>query len=44
MTNELAIARFKRLPQRYDDVWQGGLVRLPMWIEQGPDSRPYRRR
>jgi len=44
VTNELAIARFKRLPQRSDDVWQGGLVRLPMWIEQGPDGRPYRPR
>ena len=34
--------RFRRLPQRSDDEWQGGLVRMPMWIERGPDGRPYR--
>jgi tetratricopeptide (TPR) repeat protein len=26
------------------DVWQGGLVSLPYWIEQGPDGTPYRPR
>src|SRR5437879_1305829 len=25
--------RFKRLPQQRGMIWQGGLVRLPMWLE-----------
>jgi tetratricopeptide (TPR) repeat protein len=24
------------------EVWQGGLVRMPAWIEQEPDGKPYR--
>lgn len=38
----LLITRFMQLPRRPDEVWQGGLVRLPAWIEDGPDGRPYR--
>ena len=41
----IALGRFKRLPQRASEVWQGGIVRLPMWVENpadpsGPPWRP----
>ncbi len=41
----LALGRFKQLPQRTSEVWQGGLVRLPAWIDHptdpaGEPSRP----
>ena len=36
------IRRFLELPRVAGDVWQGGLVPLPFWIEQGPGGRPYR--
>jgi len=32
--------RLKRLPQQVKDTWQGGLTRIPMWIEE--DDEPYR--
>ena len=32
------IERFKRLPRRTHDVWQGGLVRARTWVED-PDGR-----
>lgn len=40
-----ALTRFKRLPQRAGEVWQGGIVRFPMWVDnqtdpQGPPFRP----
>jgi tetratricopeptide (TPR) repeat protein len=38
----LLIARFAQLPRNSAEVWQGGLVRLPAWVENGPDGRPYR--
>jgi tetratricopeptide (TPR) repeat protein len=40
----LALGRYKQLPQRAGEVWQGGLVRLPMWIAHAtdPDGEPYR--
>ena len=38
----LSIERFKRLPRRSDDRWQGGLARLPIRIERGPHGKPYR--
>ena len=40
----LALGRFARLPQRTHEVWQGGLVRLPMWIDHptDPTGPPYR--
>ena len=40
----LALGRFKQLPQRTSEVWQGGLVRLPMWIDNpaNPEGVPYR--
>jgi tetratricopeptide (TPR) repeat protein len=34
----LVIDRFKRLPRRSSDVWQGGLVRARTWVEE-PDGR-----
>src|SRR6266508_4784428 len=33
----LVIDRFKRLPRRSSDVWQGGLVRARTWVEE-PDG------
>ncbi len=36
------LERFKRLPRRSEDRWQGGLVRLLTWIERGPEGKPYR--
>lgn len=40
----LALGRFKQLPQRRAEVWQGGLVRLPAWIDHptDPEGQPYR--
>jgi len=38
----LLIARFAQLPKSSAEVWQGGLVRLPVWVEKGPDGRPFR--
>jgi tetratricopeptide (TPR) repeat protein len=32
------IDRFRRLPRRSSDVWQGGLVRARTWVEE-PDGR-----
>jgi hypothetical protein len=33
----LALGRFKRLPQRTVEVWQGGIVRFPMWVDNQTD-------
>jgi tetratricopeptide (TPR) repeat protein len=40
----IALGRFKQLPQRSNEVWQGGLVKLPAWIDNpdNPDGPPYR--
>ncbi|MBI4607856.1 MAG: tetratricopeptide repeat protein [Candidatus Rokubacteria bacterium] len=40
--SSLIVERFKRLPRLSDDRWQGGLARLPSWIERGPEGKPYR--
>ena len=40
----LELARYKRLAVRSSDVWQGGVVRLPMWIQEKDDDPPYRPR
>ena len=39
----LALSRFKRLPQRAGEVWQGDIVRFPMWVEHqtDPDGPPF---
>jgi tetratricopeptide (TPR) repeat protein len=36
------LARFARLPRNPAEVWQGGAVRIPAWVENGPDGKPYR--
>lgn len=40
----LALGRFKQLPQRSTEVWQGGLVKLPVWIDDpdDPEAPPHR--
>lgn len=38
----VTIERFRRLPRDGGERWQGGLVRLPGWVEEGPDGKPYR--
>jgi hypothetical protein len=43
-TPPLRIERFGRLPRNASETWQGGIVRLPTWVEKGPDGRPYRPR
>jgi len=35
------IERLKRLPQRSKETWQGGLAKLPMWVQER-DQEPYR--
>ena len=35
------IERLKQVPQQKNDVWQGGLVRLPMWA-RNESGKPYR--
>lgn len=39
-----ALGRFKQVPQRTSEVWQGGLVPLPAWIDHPTDrdGEPYR--
>lgn len=41
-TPGLDVARYKRLAIRSADTWQGGLFRLPMWIQEHDDDPPYR--
>ncbi len=36
------LARFARLPRNPAEAWQGGMVRMPAWVEKGPDGKPYR--
>jgi len=36
------LVRFARLPRNPAEVWQGGIVRMPAWVEKGPDGKPYR--
>lgn len=39
--DEIRIKRLKALPRQGDEVWQGGLVRMPVWVTgEGPE--PYR--
>ncbi len=38
----LDVARYKRLAVRSTETWQGGLFRLPMWIQEHDDDPPYR--
>jgi tetratricopeptide (TPR) repeat protein len=36
------LTRFARLPRNPAEVWQGGIVRMPAWVEKGPNGKPYR--
>jgi tetratricopeptide (TPR) repeat protein len=36
------LSRFGRLPRNPAEVWQGGAVRIPAWVEKGPGGKPYR--
>jgi tetratricopeptide (TPR) repeat protein len=36
------IGRFRRTPALRHEVWQGGVVRLPVWIEPADGSEPFR--
>ena len=40
----LALGRFKQLAQRSNEVWQGAIVRFPMWVtnEADPEGPPLR--
>jgi tetratricopeptide (TPR) repeat protein len=40
----LAFGRFKQLSQRTDETWQGGLVRLPVWVDHPTEAEgePFR--
>lgn len=40
--DDLALRRFLRLPQRANDVWQGGLMRMPTWIKEDDQAAPWR--
>lgn len=35
-------ARFAKLPKVAGEVWQGGLVRVPTWVQDAPDKKLYR--
>ncbi|MBM4018723.1 MAG: hypothetical protein FJ288_10415 [Planctomycetes bacterium] len=37
----LHLERLKRLPQRANETWQGGIVRMPAWVT-GDGPRPFR--
>lgn len=37
----LLVERLKRLPQSEGEIWQGGLVRMPAWVDE-EDSAPFR--
>src|SRR5579859_2712917 len=40
----IALGRFRHLAQRSNEVWQGGLVKVPAWVDNphDPDGPPYR--
>jgi len=38
----IQLGRFAQLPPLARETWQGAIVRLPAWIERGPDGRPFR--
>jgi tetratricopeptide (TPR) repeat protein len=40
--SSLAIGRFMRLPRRSTETWQGGLVRMPVWIDEEGGGAPHR--
>jgi hypothetical protein len=38
----MLLARFAKLPRMAGEVWQGGLIRLPSWVQGPPGGKPYR--
>jgi tetratricopeptide (TPR) repeat protein len=38
----IQLGRFKRLPRRSAHTWQGGIVRMPMWIDSPSGGNPFR--
>ena len=36
------VESLQRLPQRRQEIWQGGLVRLPAWVQEPGDAEPWR--
>ncbi len=37
--SSLVIGRFMRLARRSSDTWQGGLVKMPLWVGEGDEVR-----
>lgn len=37
--SSLAVGRFMRLARRSSDTWQGGLVKMPLWVGEGEEVR-----
>jgi tetratricopeptide (TPR) repeat protein len=37
VVTSLALSRFKQLPQRTNEVWQGALLPMPMWVDNPAD-------
>lgn len=42
VVSPVLLARFAKLPRMADEVWQGGLIRLPSWVQGAPGGNPYR--
>jgi hypothetical protein len=40
--SSIDLTRLTRRPLQPDDVWQGGMFRMPSWIIKGPGGKPYR--
>jgi hypothetical protein len=40
----LDLARYKRLAIRESETWQGGIVRMPEWVQERESDSPYRPR
>lgn len=40
MAIEQTVERIKQLPRRADEVWQGALVRMPVWVGEEKPQRP----
>jgi tetratricopeptide (TPR) repeat protein len=36
------VERLKRLPQRPDEAWQGGIALMPLWVQEPDDEKPWR--
>jgi tetratricopeptide (TPR) repeat protein len=41
--SSIMVGRFLRLPRRSADTWQGGLIRMPVWVDEpgGTARRPW---